>query len=235
MWPFSGIINTYKKSEAAVVVQKLLEIQANAGLFDKDCGAYAGVLVDAIWSAKPAIFNGSFGQRPFKLTVAATALANGLSHISGHTSQVRSDTSTRDALVLSLGNIFLEIETNGQLYPLNSLDHQLLESAMATYIEISEEVTNTSGAEEIIEAVSVAKQNENAIEPKQDIDLNFEEYKKRYFEEVKRQDPDSVVEGMHWLEFADEEGTKRAYGDGVDPKKLAEIVLSSTKITDING
>ncbi|WP_339634601.1 hypothetical protein [uncultured Sneathiella sp.] len=78
-------------------------------------------------------------------------------------------------------------------------------------------------------------EDETSRTHKQNDGIDFVEYKKRYFEEVKRQDPDSVVEGMHWLEFADEEGTKRAYGDGVDPKKLAEIVLSSTKIKDING
>lgn len=235
MWPFNGLINTYKKSEAAVVVQKLLEIQANAGLFDKDCSAYAQVLVDATWSEKPTIFNGGFGQRPFKISVAATALANGLSHLMSKGPQVGGDTSTRDALVLSLGNIFLEVETNGRLYPLNSLDHQLLEAAMTVYVEASEELANSSGAKEVIEAVSSAKQDVIAHDTTQSKEIGFEEYKQRYLEEIKRQDPDSVVKGMHWLEFADEEGTKRAYSDGVDPKKLAEIVLSTAKITDMQG
>ena len=231
--PASGMVNTFKKSEAAVVVQKLLEIQAIAGLFDKDCAAYAQVLVDAAWSEKPTVFDGSFGQRPFKLSVAATALANGLSHLKGNTSQVRSDSSTRDALVLSLGNIFLEVETNGNLYPLNSLDHQLLEDAKTVYIEVSEEMTSSSDAREVTEAIAITMQNERASESIQDTEIDFQEYKNRYLEEVKRQDPDSIVKGVHWLEFADEEGTKRAFNDDVDPKKLAEIVLSTTKITDI--
>lgn len=231
--PASGMVSTFKKSEAAVVLQKLLEIQADAGLFDKDCAAYAQVLVDAVWSEKPAVFDGEFGQRPFKLTVAAVALANSISRLRGNTSQIRSDNSTRDALVLSLGNIFLEVETNGNLYPLNSLDHHLLEDAKTVYIEVSEEMTNSSDASDITEAV--AMQNETVSVSIQDAEIDFQEYKNRYLEEVKRQDPDSVVKGMHWLEFADEEGTKRAYSDGVDPKKLAEIVLSTTKITDMQG
>ena len=129
---FSGIKSTYKKSEAAVVVQNLLEHQAKAENFDLDSVSYANKLVTAVWGQKPDIFNGKFGQRPHKFTVAALALANGID-------QLEETDPNWQALVLSLGNILSELEVNGRLYPLNSLDHQLLETAVAVFTKIANE------------------------------------------------------------------------------------------------
>lgn len=139
---FSGFKNTLKKSEAAVIVQNLLEIQVNAGLLDRDPAKLATMLVEDAWTAKPDMFNGNFGQRPFKLSVAAIALGMGISHYS-------SDEDTKNALILSLGNIFNELEANGNLYPLNGIDEQLLNAAMVIYTEATEEMLATPLAREI--------------------------------------------------------------------------------------
>lgn len=132
---FSGIKNTYQKSIAAVVVQNLLEHQAKAENFDGDPASVANKLVAEVWDHKPDIFNGKFGQRPHKLAVAAAALANGI-HM------FEESDSNRNALILSLGNILSEIEVNGRLYPLNSLDHQLLEDAQAKFLEVAGGLAN---------------------------------------------------------------------------------------------
>ena len=50
---FSGVKSRYKKSEAAVVIQKLLEHQANIGLFDLDPAKVANMLIAVVWSTKP--------------------------------------------------------------------------------------------------------------------------------------------------------------------------------------
>jgi len=139
---FSGIKNNYKKSEAAVVVQNLLQMQFDAGMLDRDPASFATALVDAVWSDKPDIFNGNFGQRPFKISVAAIAIGMGIP-------QYSNGDATRNALVISLGNIFLELETNGRLYPLNSIDDQLLNAAMAIYTEATEEMLDTPLGREI--------------------------------------------------------------------------------------
>ncbi len=133
---FGGIKNTYKKSEAAAVVQNLLEHQASVGLFSLDPAKLATKLTGAVWDSKPDVFNGKFGQRPHKITVAASALASGIGLF---------DVSdlNRNALVLSLGNLLSELETNGRLYPLNSLDHQLLEASISTFTEIVEEFSES--------------------------------------------------------------------------------------------
>ena len=144
---FSGVINTYKKSEAAVIVQNLLQIQADAGMLNLDPASFATTLVDEVWTEKPAIFRGKFGQRPFKISVAAAAFANGVS-------KYENDPLIRNSLIISLGKILSEIEVNGRLYPLNGLDEQLLETAMAIYIEKSEELANSPLGKEIDDLLS---------------------------------------------------------------------------------
>lgn len=75
---FGGIKDTYKKSEAAVVVQNLLEMQQKSGLFDSDPASSATSLVDAVWTKNPHIFDGRFGQRPHKISLAASAFSNAI-------------------------------------------------------------------------------------------------------------------------------------------------------------
>jgi hypothetical protein len=82
------------------------------------------------------VYDGKFGQRPHKLAVAASALSNGIALFEDRS-------SNRNAIVLSLGNILSEIETNGRLYPLNSLDHQLLEVSMLIFAEATQEFTES--------------------------------------------------------------------------------------------
>jgi len=144
---FSGIKSIYKKSEAAVVVQNLLQHQANVGLLDLDPATLANKLVENVWDSKPDVFDGEFGQRPHKLTVAASALANGI--------ELFDDGDlNRNAIVLSLGNILSELETNGRLYPLNSLDHQLLEVSTSIFVDIAQKFSESPLAGEIDEIMS---------------------------------------------------------------------------------
>lgn len=67
------------------------------------------------------------------------------------------------------------------------------------------------------------------------IEGDFQEYKDQYFKEVKRLDPEGVEKGVHWLELMGTEGIKRAFKDKVAPASLAEIILSTPKITDLQG
>ena len=78
---FGGINNTLKKAEAAVIVQNLLEIQVKAGTLPVDSKVLYELskkLINSAWEEKPDIFGGSFGQRPYKISVAAAAFACGI-------------------------------------------------------------------------------------------------------------------------------------------------------------
>ena len=144
---FGGIKSNYKKSEAAVVVQNLLE---RYELFDLNPASMANKLVAALWEEKPDIFNGKFGQRPHKLTVAAAALANGI-----HLFE-KSDLN-RSVLALSLGAILSDLEINGRLYPLNSIDHQLLEAAASIFAEIVSEDTDVEAGKSLDQILFVGQ------------------------------------------------------------------------------
>jgi hypothetical protein len=195
----SNIKSTYRKSEAAVVVQNLLEHQAKGGWFDMDPASLANRLVAAVWEQKPDVFGGKFGQRPHKITVAASALASGISFL-------EENDRNRYALVFSLGNILAEIEVNGMLYPLNSLDHQLLEIAASIFADVTSEdyeipVENPNGGDyrTFEEWYAVFKRTAGETNPQLRVDDN----------------------SRSLLDFMEHEPLKRAFQDGIEPEALA--------------
>ncbi|RCW85444.1 hypothetical protein [Phyllobacterium bourgognense] len=126
---FGAIKNTYKMSEAAVVVQNLLQISLRAGLGNPaaDCAQMANNMVAIAWKDRPDLFSGKFGQRPHKISVAAAALAEGVK------------IKPLPGVILALGNLLTEVETNGRLYPLHSVDHVLIEEALKVFLSAAEE------------------------------------------------------------------------------------------------
>jgi len=139
---FRAVKSTWEKSKAATTVQNCLEVQAKAGILEYPPAELANKLVAAIWDEKPDIFNGKFGQRPHTIAVAAAALANGADLIG-------ESNSSRNALLLSLGNILSEAETNGSLYPFSSMDYTLLDAAMNTFTEAMEDFESSPLAKEL--------------------------------------------------------------------------------------
>ena len=203
---FSGIKSTYKKSEAAVVVQNLLEHQAKVGFLDLDPAKLANKLVEVVWDSKPDVFDGKFGQRPHKITVAASALANGIELF-------EDGDLNRDALVLSLGNILSELETNGRLYPFNSLDHQLLDASISIFAEIAKESSKSIFAE-MAKELSMASSEHST----------WEEWYWVFKMEAGKENPqlEAIEKGISLIDLMEHEPLKRAFRDGVDPKSLAK-------------
>ncbi|MBZ9820292.1 hypothetical protein [Mesorhizobium sp. CA4] len=54
--------------------------------------------------------------------------------------------------------------------------------------------------------------------------MGFDEYLRAVVAEAKRLDGKAGTD-LHWIELTDDEGTKRAYRDGIDPKWLAAEIL----------
>lgn len=128
---FSGIQNNIKKSEAAVVIQNLLELQTKWGAYDGDPAKQATSLVQAIWDQRPDVFSGKFGVRPHKLALAAAALSNGLfDHQHNHRLSA--------SLLLALGEILKAVDANGGLYQFNNIDQTLFKASLESYVEASE-------------------------------------------------------------------------------------------------
>jgi hypothetical protein len=130
---FSDINNTLKKSEAAVVVQDLLEQQVKSGLFTLAAAPFANQLVQKIWQYKSEMLDGSQGPRPHKITVAAMALSAGVLLMD------QGDLN-RNGLILALGNLLDDVQRNGGLYSFNGLDHALLGSAASTFQQVAAEL-----------------------------------------------------------------------------------------------
>lgn len=136
---FSGIKSTFKKSEAAVVVQNLFEIQAKAGIFQHDPAKIATHLVASVWDQKPDIFDGKFGVRPHKLAVAAVALGNGFYVF-------ESERPLRASCLIALGEILKTIGVNGSLFQFSNVDHTLFDSAMQMFTEEAESSEASEGS-----------------------------------------------------------------------------------------
>lgn len=135
---FSGIKSTFKKSEAAVVIQSLFEIQERVGIFQYNPAKIANNLIAHVWEQTPDIFDGKFGERPHKLAVAAVALGNGFD-------MYINDSSLRASCLIALGEILKTVNLNGTLFPFNNVDHHLFNSAMQMFNEEAEQTEAKTG------------------------------------------------------------------------------------------
>jgi|TARA_R110002072_G_scaffold300463_1_gene478019 hypothetical protein len=210
---FGGIKDTYKKSEAAVVVQNLLEMQQKNGLFDSDPASSATSLVDAAWTKNPHLFDGRFGQRPHKISLAASAFSNAIEVL-----EVGNPNS--NCFTMCLGNILNEVSVNGKLYPLNNLDMDLLDTAAKVFTKVSEEFAASPLGQEINDLLS---QGEDGW------DEWFAKYKAAAGVHNPALAPNE--KGLSLIDFMEDEPTKRAYHDGVDPEQLGKLFAEQFDIT----
>lgn len=211
---FKGIKNNYKKSEAAVVVQNLLEIQSKNGMFDLDPAATATRLVELVWTSSPHLFDGRFGQRPHKLSVAAAAFANGIDVLDANS-------LNRHIFALCLGTILNELEVNGKLYPFSSLDRELLGAASQILVEFSDVIARSPLGQEVSELITNHEHD------------TWEQWYDVYKKEAGKQNPglEPDENGMSLIDFMEDEPLRRAFRDGMDPRSLGRQFADQFDIT----
>lgn len=131
-----GLVTTrYRMSQAAVVIQKLLELQARQGFLEGNPASLANELVHKVWTHRPDVFDGTYGHRPHKLASAALALANGLVvH--------RDNYFLKNSLLISLAEILKEVDINRRAYVFSSLDTQLLEVSLKEFFKENERMSS---------------------------------------------------------------------------------------------
>jgi hypothetical protein len=119
---FRGITNTWKKSEAAALIEKLLEIQKEQGMFTLDPATAGNMLVAKEWDKHPDYFDGRRGPRPHKVTVAAAAMMPVI------VSAVEADKLTPNimAMVACVAQILADIGNHPKRYELNRKDEHVL-------------------------------------------------------------------------------------------------------------
>lgn len=125
---FAKISNTYKMSQAALVVQNVLELHSLGTPLHRNAGVVANKLVAQTHAENPPMFEGRTGSRPHKLIFAAAALAKGLV-------KPDLDRQTQLSVKAALGTILLEITGKPNEYRLSSIDHALLEIAEGVYLD----------------------------------------------------------------------------------------------------
>jgi len=118
---FSKLLGRDLKSTSIQVITNLLQHLVDNAYMAIVPRPVAIDLVNNIWNKAPDVFDGKFGQSPFKLTVALYALVKGYERYQ--------DGQTKEAILISIVNVFSEIQVNGAKYPLNSLDMELIKEA----------------------------------------------------------------------------------------------------------
>jgi hypothetical protein len=123
---FSFVKDTFKKSEAAAVVQSLLETQQRTGYFFGEPSNTARKLVAKVWDFKPDVFNGTRAGRPHKLSVAAFALATGVT-------DNEDDRRAQLPCLTALGQILINLNLGNSPYSLNGIDYQLIQLSIEAH------------------------------------------------------------------------------------------------------
>jgi hypothetical protein len=210
---FKGIKDNWKKSEAAVVIQNLLEDSFKIGLFEMDPASSANSLIGTVWTKFPHLFDGRFGQRPHKISIAAYALANALE-------VVGADNSNGYTFAISLGKILNEIDLKGNLYPFSSLDKELFESAAQTFMKFSDALIASPFSQKI----------SNSLRSEE---VDWEYWYAVYREEAGKVNSELSIKsnGLSLIDFMDDEPLRRAYRDKVEPRSLARIFAKQFDIS----
>lgn len=199
---FRSITNALKKSEATIVVQNLLELQVRNGLYDFDPATSAKHLVDAVWKKTPHMFDGRFGQRPHKLSIAGAAFSNAVDAL-------HSRNPNTAPFLICLGKILHEFSVNGNLYPFNNLDFDMLKLSLLIYEKASKVLSESSFGKEIDQLLG---------HHYDDWDTWFSDYKDEAgkYNLVLAAD----IKGFSLIDLMDHEPLRRAFGAKIEPRGL---------------
>jgi len=134
-------------AEATALVSSLLEICAREDFCEPFPAHIAGKMVAAAWAKEPSLYDGRFGQRPHKVSLAASAFA-------GPLNKLPHDSPVAQAFTVCLGMLLGEIERNGLKYPLTDLDKMLLEAASDAFMRVVREGDATPLGQEFAQFTS---------------------------------------------------------------------------------
>jgi hypothetical protein len=203
---FQNVTSFYKKTNATIVVQNLLTIQVENGQFDADPALSARILVDQVWNKSPHLFDGRFGQRPHKISIAAAAFSNAIQ-------DQEVGKLDRNSFAICLGKVLDNVAANGKLYPLNNLDMEHLDSASRVYATVTEEILASPLAQEIDSLIEKVGGSWDAW---------FSEYKRSAGEHNSGLAPNEDMDGLSLIDLMEDEPMRRAHRDGMNPTSLGK-------------
>ncbi|WP_345859665.1 hypothetical protein [Shewanella algae] len=219
---FKSIKDNFKKAEVAVILENLLKMQVDAGMFDTSLSIkdLANKLVQQAWEVKPDLLGGRFGTRPHKLSIAAFTVAVAI--VSTENSSTERSSEFQDVCFVMLEKIMNEIEVNGRLYKMSETDNIVIEIAMNAVKPIVE-TSNTSGHE----LDSLIKTLDESI-------YTWDEWYSTFVFNACSVEGSGLVQnenGSCLIDMMDHEPLKRAHRDGICPVRHG---IAFAKQFDIN-
>ncbi|MEH6690849.1 MAG: hypothetical protein V7774_06655 [Pseudorhizobium pelagicum] len=200
---FKSIKDNYKKSEAAVVVQNLLEEASRMEMFPGNASKTANLLVGGAWDELGDLLDGRRGVRPHKIAIAAISIARAI-----ELADATKAFSTSHAFAFCLSKILAEVGQNGVLYTLNQLDMKLLNKAGETFSQFATATEMSPIGQEVSGFMG-----RNTV--------TWEDWYQLYKAEAVAANPTLQHEnGLSILDFLEDEPLRRAHRDGLDPKQL---------------
>jgi len=207
---FKGIKDNFKKAEAAVVVENLLQIQIESGFLDMTLSVkdLANKMVQQAWDLKPDLLGGRFGTRPHKLSVAIFTVSVAI--ISTGNSKSESSLELQNACLIMFSNLINELDVNGRLYKLTETDDVIVELAVKAVAPIMDEI-NSSPANQGFD--SIRQQLDEA-------EYTWDEWYQAFVHNACSVEGSDMVKdenGLSLIDMMDHEPLKRAHNDGICP------------------
>lgn len=225
IYMFKIIKDNFKKSEAAVMVDKLLQSQIDIGNFEtklvvKDL---ANTLVQQAWSLKPDLLGGRFGTRPHKLSVviftfsAAAAIEN--------EDSFKKSSSLQDVCLIILSLLSNELKNNGRLYNLSQTDDVIIELAFQAAAEIIDEKNKNDNYD---------MKNFTTRSP-DDLEYTWDEWYEIFIDSACSVEGGVTRDesGLTIVDLLDHEPLKRAHHDGICPIQHGMYFGKNFDITDV--
>ena len=121
------------KSQAAVVIQNLLEKHQELTGLSASPAALANKLVEVTWRSSSELFDGKIsGKRAHKVTIAAHSLA-----AAAYGASKKGNEQLEVVFSLCLGEILRAIESSPQSFELSEVDFQLLARVREVFVELA--------------------------------------------------------------------------------------------------
>lgn len=152
-----GIRNNWHKSKAAVLVETAFGKSPLPFIIPAGTHKFANSLVEELWSVGATAFDGSTFPRPHPISVAAAALAYGI------TTHRRSRVA-KGTCEMALATVLAEVVTNSYHYSLNGYDLRLIELAEDDLSLALEQDGDTSAAEDQQEAYVAGRRSQYSDE-----------------------------------------------------------------------
>lgn len=200
----SNFINKNSKNKSIIIVNNLLSHQSRVNRLDINTQSISNVLVNDAWTSFPDVFNRQDSITFNKVTIAAISLSLGLV-------KHKNDKDIRSIILISLGMLLSELETNGSRYNINSLEVELIQLATTSYIQHANEFFDSH------------KSNDNQIKSETKNNISWDEWFCIFKNESSSRNSQLAMNenGDSLIDFLKMDNFKVAHENGDDPVEFA--------------